>query len=419
MIDTIYWDKNVIVPIKHYILKKNELAPFYLKDVEHKLNLCSEADEQEYILDALADIYRDYCAGKWKDYWLQGCISQLMRFDQDAGRVIPHLDPIETAFSWAEHNETIRVNDFIELMSNYDLSCACKDWVRLEERVNHELEKLKVYGDSTKGGYLALLHAYVRIKTCAGNDGDMREENLELLERHWDFLKLVYSVRLRRIVDCGHRDFAAIANNFRVMKSHYKYIHIAYSAIKERIETLDTTEEGRKKINYHLEKMLKTEKDTPQDNEVLDDLCKVLFTEEFQQILDKNRMPDYDEIASELQEMKSRVDALNVQVKQTAEQMAAAVKDAIPVETIERELLRLCDFQPGTAYDVYVQLNAMLTGDKAWMERTSDIRERLLEKHNSATVINGNIYQSGARHYDESKHLEIGKETDSSKLLEK
>lgn len=362
------------------------------KAIEQLLQNCYDADTQEYILDELDSMYRGYCLGEWRDYWLQDVVKRLMQFDQVAGKVISSLNLIETAASWAKHSESVRTGDFIDLLTEYDLSIGQKDWDALEQQANLELEKLKVYGDSRKGGYLALLHGYIRIKKNAGGNRDLQVNNLELLDRHWDFLKLVYSVMLHRIVDSGHRDFAAVANNIRVQKREHQFVHIFYSAAKERVLDLDNTADGQAKINRHLDEILKIQKDTPQDYDTLDGLCSILF-DDLRHFLDKNKMPSYDEVVSELKEMKAKVDSLNDQVEQMAHRMVAAVNAAIPVEDIEKELMRL---MPGAAYDVFTQVNSLLTGNKAWMERAADIKGRILEKRDNPTIVKGNYYASGS-----------------------
>ena len=172
-----YWDENVINPIKGHFSKIHELKGLEPQYILSILNNCYDADTQEYILKKLDSIYRGYCLGEWRDYWLQDIVKRLMQFDQVAGKVIPTLDLIETAASWAKHSDSVRVGDFIELLTVYDLSIGHKYWDSLEQQVNTELEKLKVYGDSQKGGYLALLHGFIRIKRSAGDNRDVHEVN--------------------------------------------------------------------------------------------------------------------------------------------------------------------------------------------------------------------------------------------------
>ena len=83
---------------------------------------------------------------------------------------------------------------------------------------------------------------------------------------------------------------------------------------------------------------------------------------------------------------------------------------------IEKELLRL---SPGTSYDVFTQVNSLLTGNKAWMESASDIKLKMLSMRDNPTIVNGNIYQSGATHDDHSKHIDLGNNDNQLKLEDK
>lgn len=379
-----FWDEAVITPIKKQISKEQMLPIIKKMEIGQLLLECEDTEIQKYILHELESVYRDYCLGKWNDAYIQDIISRLMSFDQIVGMVIPKLDLVETAFSWASQASVyLRGQDFINLMTSYEFSIGHKDWDALEQRVNQELLKLKVYGDSHKGEYLSLMHAYIQIRRAANHNTEKQTANLYLLLQHWDFLKLVYSVILRKIVGCGHRDFAAVANNIFVQKDNYKFIHIFYAVAKERIDDLCETEKQREQINRHLDKLQKEMQKTPQDNDTLDGLSKILFTSEFQVFLERNSMKSYDEIVSELSEMKAKVDSLNTQVENMARQMAAAVNAAIPVEDIEQELLRLL---PGAAYDVFTHVNSLLTGNKAWGERAAGIKEHILNKRETPTV---------------------------------
>lgn len=340
----------------------------------------------------------------------------MMQFDQAAGKVIPTFNLIEAAVSWAKHSNHVRVRDFVRVLNIYDDCKPDFDWAQLEERVNEELRKLRVYGDRTKCGYLALLHGYTRIRRATGSSNRKKQnEYIDLIWKNWDFITLIYSVMIGRICDNGNRDFAAIANNMRVLKSKHQFIHIFYAALKERINELCDTEEGKEKINKHLIKISEIEKNTPQDYETLDGLCSILF-DELPHYLDKNRIKSYDEVVNELQEMKARVDSLNSQIENMAQRMADAVNASIPVEDIENELLRL---QPGTGYDVYTQVNSLLTGNKAWMERANDIKHSILEKRDNPTIVKGNYYASGSHHDDKSRHIEIEKKDDLPKISKK
>lgn len=416
MLNKIYWEKEVVTPIRGYISGIREINSFDIIKIEQILRLYCDEEAQEYILDSLNHEYQEYCWGRLDNPWLKNIMLKFMDYDAQHAKVIHSLNIINTTISWAEYNEDVRIWEFLRVLTIYDNSNPDIDWAPLEQHINGELRKLKVYGNQTKCGYFALLHGYIRIRRASGvNDKEAQDAKIKLLVSNWDFLKLVYSVMIGRICDNGNRDFAAIANNMRVLKTKHKYIHIFYAAMKERINDLCNTEEGKDKINNHLKKISEIEKETPQDYETLDGLCSIIF-DELPHYLDKNKIKSYDEVMGELREMKDIVDSLNNQIEKMAQRMADAVNAAIPVEDIENELLRL---QPGTGYDVYTQVNSLLIGNKAWMERANDIKHNILEKRDTPTIIKGNYYASGSNHDDKSRHIEIKKEDELQKLPKK
>lgn len=132
---------------------------------------------------------------------------------------------------------------------------------------------------------------------------------------------------------------------------------------------------------------------TTQDFDYLDLLCRILFPDSFQEYLDKNRMPSYDEVVNELKEVKAKVDSMNNQIEQMAQSMVDAVKASIPIKEIEKELLRL---SPGASYDVFSQVNSLLIGNKAWMEHASSIKEKILQNRDKPNVQNIVYPQAGS-----------------------
>jgi hypothetical protein len=243
-----------------------------------------------------------------------------------------------------------------------------------------------------------------------------QQKFIDLFIENWDYLKLVYSVMIRCIVDCGHKDFAGVANNVRILSRCHPYIYIFYSVLSERFEDLCQSGTDREKLSKHLNKIMEIMSTTTQDCSHLDILCRIFFPDSFKEYLDKNRLPSYDEVVNELNEMKNKVDSLNSQIEQMAQRMVNAVNASIPVGDIEKELLRL---SPGTSYDVFTQVNSLLTGNKAWMERASDIKQKILSMRDNPTIVNGNVYQSGATHDDRSKHIELGDNSNQLKLEDK
>lgn len=379
------FEEEIILPLKRHLTGEADLEPFQVFEIEKTIRRCNNEQYLALLFDRLETVYSEFVAGRLlhEAYYSNHFMQLLMDLDVGYGRVLAHADIVDTALSWAEHQTRFRFDDFSNLLVAYGRCSVGRDWAGIEERVQREIAKLEVYGDRVKGGYLTVLHAFVRIWR-SGLQPDEEAALFDLLEHHWDYLKLVYSVMIRSIVDCGHTDFAGVANNVRVMKSHHPYIHLFRVALKERMDDLCQAGTSQRKLAHHLAQITAIEKETPQ-GKLLDDLCQLLFPESFRDYLENNRMKSYDEIARELGEMKSQVEALNRQVAQMAQNMANAVMAAIPLEDIEKELLRL---SPGISYDVFTQLNTLLIGNKAWSENASRIKDKVLALREQPTTQN-------------------------------
>lgn len=405
---------GVILPLTKCAKEGHNLATYEMNSISYMVVHCEDKTEQRYILEHLQPLYKEYLMGKnpLKKYYCEEMMHMLCTWDAAYDKTIANLDLVDIAISWADNNSDVRVREFINVLYCYYMANPGAQWNTIEPKVWHELLKLEVYGNRTKAGYLVLLHGFLRIIIKRSNSLEQKQL-IDLLIENWDYLKLVYSVMIRSIVDCGHKDFAGVANYVRVMTWCHPYIYIFYSVLSERFEDLCQSGTDREKLSRHLNKILGIMNTTTQDCNYLNVLCRILFPDSFKEYLDKNRLPSYDEVVSELNEMKSKVDSLNSQIEQMAQRMVNAVNASIPVGDIEKELLRL---SPGTSYDVFTQVNSLLTGNKAWMERASDIKQKILSMRDNPTIVNGNVYQSGATHDDRSKHIELGDNDNQLKL---
>lgn len=408
---------NIISPLTECAASGYSLSVGDLCRLRDNFSKCTDENEQKFILQQLSPLYEAYIKGKkpFVGYFENEIIRKFCDWDVAFGTKIANLDLIETAISWADNNSEVRVEDFISLLTCYSKACPNEQWDDLEQEVWHEILKLEVYGNRTKAGYLVLLHGFLRI-VIRRPDPLEQQKFIDLFIENWDYLKLVYSVMIRCIVDCGHKDFAGVANNVRILSRCHPYIYIFYSVLSERFEDLCQSGTDREKLSKHLNKIMEIMNTTTQDCSHLDILCRIFFPDSFKEYLDKNKLPSYDEVVNELNEMKNKVDSLNSQIEQMAQRMVNAVNASIPVGDIEKELLRL---SPGTSYDVFTQVNSLLTGNKAWMEKASDIKQKILSMRDNPTIVNGNVYQSGATHDDRSKHIELGDNSNQLKLEDK
>jgi len=119
-----------------------------------------------------------------------------------------------------------------------------------------------------------------------------------------------------------------------------------------------------------------------------------------------------DKVSPDVKANKVLSDA---KAKDIAQGMADAIEDSISIDYIEKELLRL-PFDK--AYNVFGEMELLLISNAAWKERAPGIREKILEKKNehAAPIINGNVYQNGAVHKDDSRNVNISGTSDLPKL---
>jgi len=380
MIDTYKLYDEVIKPLKDSWKKSDRLR--IGEDFENtSLFESLDDDSKDCVFRNLQEEYRDYCYGFYPQYGFRDLVKCFLDYDAKHTRYICSYNITNIALSWADNNNEVWEKQFLEVLKTFDYASPDADWKSIEQNVNGEIGKLKVYGNEIKCGYLALLHGYIKIreKFDTTNIQGM-EEDIQLLFVYWDFLKLLYSVFIGRMCDNRHRDFAAIANNMR-QRREKEFVHIYIAALSERIPYLCNNDQERTNIDKHLKELKEIEKVTPQEY-TLDDLCTILF-DDLKNFLDKHRIKSYEEIASELEGMKAKVDMMNEQVHQMAQSMADAVNGTIAIDVIKTELLRLT---PGSAYDVFQQLNALLIDNKAWVEQASQIKNEIIEKQNKQNL---------------------------------
>lgn len=385
---------EIIRPLMMCATEGRVLTTYEICGIRDYINHCTNERERLYMLAKLNPLYINYLKGKvvFRNYFLDGVMEKFISWDAFYGTQITQLDLIETTMSWADNNSDVRVGEFLNLLKNYHQACPKVNLNDIEETVWHEITKLEVYGNRKMAGYLVLLHGFLRI-VIRRPDPTEQERLINLFIREWDYLKLVYSVMIRCIVDCGHKDFAGVANNVRILSRCHPYIHIFYAALSGRFDDLCESGTDRVKLSNHLNKIMEIRNSTTQDFDYLDLLCRILFPDSFQEYLNKNRMPSYDEVVNELKEVKAKVDSMNNQIEQMAQSMVDAVKASIPIKEIEKELLRL---SPGASYDVFSQVNSLLIGNKAWMEHASSIKEKILQNRDKPSVQNIVYPQAGS-----------------------
>ncbi len=250
-------------------------------------------------------------------------------------------------------------------------------------QVNERLQRLEVEGsrraDKDVGEYYCCLHAFCMIRDSEF-DASKRDELFDAFFDNWDFIRYVYSVMLRCVVGSKLANIVAVANVVENNASYAPYLRLFYAPLKERRDDFCQKDCKAERLDASILKIEKKMQQTEPSHE-LDELFEVLFPEEFRDMLNHHRMKSYRELESEIGQVKNKLEAtaaeLDNQAKEMAKRLSAALEASVPIQEIEDELMK---FQSREALAIFMQLNILLVGNKAWNTRSLAIRDKILNK---------------------------------------
>lgn len=209
----------------------------------------------------------------------------------------------------------------------------------------------------------------------------------------------------------GHRltNMAQVANTVTLSKANQPFLHLYYGALKGNIDHFCVKKGDRKKLEnllLKIEGMMKS--GVPSDQ--LDELYDILFPEEFQDYVEKNRPKNYNQLEAEYEsfkrEMNERMRQMNKLVSEMVGQMKNLVADDKPSDAIADTLKQIA---PGIALDMFCQLNEQLDKNDNWKTQAEKIAtsviQRMDEKILTINVVH--LYGKGANHWDHHKNLTI------------
>lgn len=315
-----------------------------------------------------------------------------------------YIERYEDFSSWIDDKDILDIVEKINLHQNgahhffiilkLIISLNCRSYIAKwpRQRIENEIEKFEVSGSRQKGELFCIMLAYHMIEQT--NLSDAKKNNLEtLLEENWGFLLMVYSVMIKRIIGAKLLNFAQIVNNVNVMTSCHKYIYIFHNALMLRQAELFPTVIDKEKLGKHITRMEDILKNTPQET-TLDELCNIIFGEEFEALLQQKHFKSYDELAEQVKRLEGTVNDLTNTFNDFVQRMRDAVESSVPINIIEDQLLKL---DPLLAWDIFVKLNSLLVGEKIWQKHASLISDKIIEKMNNkfATVGNNNGIVAG------------------------
>ena len=377
---------NIDAPLVEELMNPGSLRDFDWLQITKDVRLFQQEHRmQQELHERMQPFYWEYIYAE--DNYTQGLyqkrlfVQDVFRADALAGEwAHDEVDICEMTERWMLYGNEDEFKNLLKALVHVRYYTA---WDEVLGKINEVLRRLEVEGsrkgDANAGAFYCQLHGYSMIASSE-LEHSRKADLIELFVRHWDYLRYIYSVMLRRIVGCGFTNFVSVANNVANTAAYEPYLHLFYAPLQERFD--DLCQKGTKQEKLMKSQVRLTEKiesSTPSDE--LDELCEILFPDEFREMLNRHRPKSYRELENEVdrikQEMQSTVEALNSQIHDLAQQLSAAVKASVPIADIEKELMK---FQSREALSIYMQLNVLLVGNEAWLSNSLRIRDAILSR---------------------------------------
>ena len=382
----------IFVLLREEIENPNSIQHYEWVQMKQDMEAMLKQGHMQDIHVLMQEFYEGYLWGRMesRDAWF--FIDFLAQRDENIGSwATGRINLMELAKRWIELGDSPKL---MSLLTQLGRTGYETDWELLRTTLDEKLRRMEV--DGTRNGmketgyFYCLLHAFTMIMMSAHT----REEKaalLELFDGNWGFLRYMYSVMTRTIIGFRFANFASLTNCLTNDRELEPYYHLYHSPLKERFNELCAKGTKKEKLEKAFLKLEQRMKQISSSDE-LDELCEVLFPEDFRELLNRHRLKSYQELEGEIvhikEEMNVTVDALNKQVRDLAERLSAAVKASVPIKEIEDELMR---FQSREALAIYMQLNMLLIGNTAWQARTLSIRDMILAKQQKEMQM-GNAY---------------------------
>ncbi len=342
---------------------------------------CSLPEQEKMVHEALKGLYWEYLCDNIPHTMgmsrLYGFVARMIGRFEGLAEWIGEMDIRELAMEMLKLREPYShfLND-MKLLLRMGYAPYIKLWDKAY--IDDEIERLAVQDDRKRGELFCIIQAYYSIATKEGLTDEERMQMYDLLRENWKFLVNVYSVMVKRIVGSGFKVYSQLVNNINISTSYHPYIHLFYNALLLRQDDIFPTDKDKDKAVKNLTRMEDIMKETPKDT-LLDDLCKVMFGEEFEEVIARKKQLTYDEMKQQLKEYRDTMQMMQHNWQMVVNQLKAAVEASIPISVIEKELLKM---EPNIALGIFSELNMLLTGVEVWTSNANEIKQKLLEKRN-------------------------------------
>lgn len=264
------------------------------------------------------------------------------------------------------------------------------------DEINEYLERLEVTPDYRRGEYFCALSAFYLIDSIDADD-DTKDMMIQQMHDNWDFLIHIYSVMVRSIVGCRLNNYTGIANTVKLLKSCHHHIYLFYDALILRQDFLMSKYDGLnpkkkeaalQKFDKHFSYLQDIMENTEQEDD-LEQLCRVIFGSEFEAAMNRKRFKSYKELegiaehwqheATKLQGMVNELEPLRA----LCESMRQAMENSIPMDVIVRTIIGFDDVKMSKL--VFQELDWSLDRHAVWSRYRDEMKELIDEKRRGAS----------------------------------
>lgn len=312
-------------------------------------------------------------------------MEEVIRNDADFIHWAYGQDLIKATDGWGDNmkrQKNDHVGYYFYLLEMLISNLPGHDWVKLAANIKEMLFKSEVYSDYKTDELLCILHAFAMIMQQKLPQNS-KKSMFETLRDYWGFMKYFYSMMTRHIVGSKLTNFVALSNAVIQSKDNLPHIHIYYSALTDRIDSLGLAPKQYEKLEGVRQKLMEIcTRNEPSD--LLYDLCDILFPEDFQRMLGEAKPKTYRDLEEENQKKDEIIERMQQQVNQAwdstnrlVDTFKKAIESSIPIPDIESRLMTL---PAGTAWDIFNKLEESLRFHDNWRKYNQSIEAKVLAR---------------------------------------
>lgn len=358
---------------------------FNLNVMRNVLSHCKDENGMELFHEKMKPYYRMFFEVNPVMFQYGPCLEVrrfiLMAMEEDESFLIWFTDNFclwNVVHAWAEYyrkqkSESKEFMNLLLCLLSEGYEC---DWDSHVNELRHILLREEIKGNQYSRAVYCMFHGFVML----GRTTLPWQEKIALYSQfcsHWFVLRFLYSAMFRCIIGCGFTNFVQIPNQMKSCVDYHPFLHLFYATAMEQKEVICNRGAKRDKLETSLEEIRVIASKEPSNE--LNELCSILFPKVWKDYIEKHRLKNYKELEEELKR-------INAQIITLAEQLS----NTISVDVIAQKLL---DLPPQTARAVFLELNAMLMGNKAWVKIQEELYGRILARTNNPEMKIGHVDQ--------------------------